>query len=332
MDVMDFIEAINLSKKLNGDDPAVLLGNGFSIAYDRQIFSYAALFRAVDWGEGDRIRRLFDQIGTWDFELVIRKMDAAADVIEIYQDGGCLAADVRWDVDLLKNALINAISRTHPDNIFSVDQSRMRRTVKFLRRFSPVFTLNYDLLLYWALVTYGFDSQRFSDGFHDVDGALQWSDFKNQKLLYMHGALHLFQNQDRLEKVRYQKGGTVRTLLEQIVKRIAEGHAPLFVCEGTNERKRRHIDSSRYLSYCYHELQSLSSNLFIHGCSLGAADRHILDGIRASNVSHVFVSLHGDPDSEHNRAIIDAIVEVCKMRTRVSLQAHFYDSGSAGLW
>lgn len=160
---------------------------------------------------------------------------------------------------------------------------------------------------------------------------MQWSDFKNQELLYLHGALHLFQNQDGLEKVRYQKGGTVRTLVAQIVSRIEEKHVPLFVCEGTNQQKLQHINSSRYLQYCYRELQSLSSNLFIHGCSLGAGDQHILDAIRASSVRHLFVSLHGDTNSEHNQAIALATKALCE-RWHGSLQVYFYRAESAALW
>lgn len=141
MDVMDFTEAIKMAKTFSDDEPTVLLGNGFSMAYDREIFSYEALFSAAaDWDDEGRIRSLFDQIGTWDFELVIRKLEAATDVIKIYQHESALAKKIQDDTGLVRRALINAISRTHPDNIFSVDQSRMRRAVNFLRNFSRVYS------------------------------------------------------------------------------------------------------------------------------------------------------------------------------------------------
>jgi hypothetical protein len=52
--------------------PTLLLGNGFGIAYDANIFSYKALFKSVDWSNAERVQRVFEALKTWDFELAIR--------------------------------------------------------------------------------------------------------------------------------------------------------------------------------------------------------------------------------------------------------------------
>jgi hypothetical protein len=49
--------------------PTLLLGNGFGIAYDANIFSYKALFKSVDWSNAERVQRVFEALKTWDFEF-----------------------------------------------------------------------------------------------------------------------------------------------------------------------------------------------------------------------------------------------------------------------
>ena len=69
-DVISFQDAI---KATEGDDKALLIGNGFSAQY----FNYANLLAEAQLEEGSPIKALFDQLGTVDFEAVIRALEDA---------------------------------------------------------------------------------------------------------------------------------------------------------------------------------------------------------------------------------------------------------------
>jgi hypothetical protein len=312
--------------------PTLLLGNGFGIAYDANIFSYKALFRSVDWSKAERVQRVFESLKTWDFELAIRNIEIAATIADIYQWGYEASSTLRDDADFLKDALLRAIQETHPAHIFEVDSGRMKTTAGFLRNFGRIFSLNYDLLLYWTLVQSGTGlSDLFKDGFRYSENVLEWTDFPNQRVLYLHGALHLFQENGRLEKIKYQSIAGGR-LIQQIAERVSNGHAPLFVCEGTNQQKLVHIQSSKYLRYCFRALQSATGVLFIYGHSLGDPDQHILDAISGSQIKEVFISLYGDPGSYHNQMIQSKARGIQLARSYGGPVVHFYQAESAEIW
>ena len=331
-----FEEALEQGTPSQGK-PALLLGNGFSIAYDRSIFSYQALFASVftsgDPSQALRVSGVFDALKTVDFEVAIRNLETAAEIAEIYEWGADKSELLRHDADFLKDALIQAIQSTHPAHIFEVNPDRIKRTAQFLRTFGRLFTVNYDLLLYWALVQSGKGlSNLFTDGFKQGEDGLEWADFANQGVLYLHGALHLFQDNGRLEKVRYFEGEGGR-LIQQIANRIAEGHAPLFVCEGSTEQKLVHIQNSRYLRFCFNTLSNTQGPLFIYGLSLAEQDEHILNAITRSQVNQLFIGLYGNPDSTHNQQIQAKAYEMQRERqSHRSLKVDFYSSDSAEIW
>jgi hypothetical protein len=337
VDCISFEEALERTKAISSQgQPTLLLGNGFGIAYDANIFSYKALFNSVDWSNTERLQRVFEQLKTWDFES-IRNLDIAAEIADIYElvdiaQHNTASTMLRDDADFLKDALIRAIQETHPAHIFQVASSRLKRTAKFLRNFGRLFTLSYDLLLYWTLVQPDTGmSGLFTDGFRKVESVLEWTAFPNLGVLYLHGALHLFQQNGRLEKIKYQAitGGR---LIQQIEERIANGQAPLFVCEGTNAQKLTHIQRSTYLRHCFHAFQNTAGVLFIYGLSLGDSDQHLLDAISQSSISHIFISLYGDPNSPHNQWIQHRAQTLPQARYYRKLAIDFYDAASAELW
>lgn len=328
MKLLTFSEALAKGSPTQGR-PTLLLGNGFSIAYDTKIFTYKALLASVDWSNATQVGKVFAALKTVDFEVAIRNLETAAEIIDIYGWSDVPSGVLRQDANFLKNALIRAIQTTHPAHIFEVDQERIRRTAQFLRNFGRLFTVNYDLLLYWALVQSG--SNLFKDGFKHGDNGLEWADFPDQNVLFLHGALHLFQDNGKLGKIKYFAGDGGR-LIEQIAGRIADGHAPLFVCEGTNEQKLVHIKSSRYLRFCFNALSHTRGPLFIYGLSLGDSDEHILNAITGSEVKHLLVSLYGDPNSPHNQQIQAKTHDMQRERSHRPLEVDFFSAESAELW
>src|SRR5690606_40531822 len=50
----------------------LLLGNGFSIAWNKDIFNYESLYNSIDFSKKKRLKKVFDQLKTTDFEYVLR--------------------------------------------------------------------------------------------------------------------------------------------------------------------------------------------------------------------------------------------------------------------
>lgn len=146
----------------------LLLGNGFSIALKPDIFSYGSLYENADFKAAPHIPRLFQALGTTDFEIVIRHLQNTATVVEVYRPSLVrLAARLRHDAALIKDALVSAVARRHPDRPYDITVQQYAACRSFLRQFDHIFTLNYDVLLYWALMQNEVDDLplRPDDGF-----------------------------------------------------------------------------------------------------------------------------------------------------------------------
>ena len=142
----DAIKSIN-----EGERPSILLANGFSQAWDSSIFNYANLLEAADFGERNSIiRSLFERMETYDFEVIMRQLVSAELVLDIYESDAETLKQIQSDKDILKEALITAISNTHPDLPSDVSDDQYVAVRRFLFPFNEIFTLNYDLLFYWA--------------------------------------------------------------------------------------------------------------------------------------------------------------------------------------
>jgi hypothetical protein len=122
------------------------------------------------------------------------------------------------------------------------------------------------------------------------------------------------------------------------LKRVDKGQYPLFIAEGSPEKKLEQIQGSGYLWYALEKLRTIQSPLVLFGHSLGNSDGHVLNVIaRNRKLSEIYVSLHGQPDSNSNRAIQKAAKQMQTARANLSgspkpLEVFFYDSDSAEVW
>ncbi len=178
----------------------LLLGNGFSIALKPDIFSYGSLYENADFAAVPHVKRLFEALGTQDFEIVIKHLQDAAKVVEVYRPSAVtLARSLRRDAAAIKDALVTAIAKRHPDRPFDIRPVQYASCRKFVSAFDHIFTLNYDVLLYWALMQDEVDklTLRHDDGFrHPEDDPdkpwVSWQQANSATVSYLHGALHLF--------------------------------------------------------------------------------------------------------------------------------------------
>lgn len=347
--IISFEEALAASEKVNGSRH-LLLGNGFSIACRKDSFAYGKLFDEADFGALTiAAGPLFALFGTTDFERVIEALRVSAAVLELYEDGGEEAIEaLRLDADALKEALAEVLARKHPDNVGSIEIEEYASAKRFLTNFDGgIYTVNYDLLLYWTLLQDGEPKIRSDDGFRsdpDEEEAewVVWDGYEGyaQRVFYLHGGLHLYDAGSQLRKITWSRTGI--PLIDQIREALSQDIYPHVVTEGSSQQKLARIEHSPYLHRGLKSLNTCGGSLFVYGHSLAENDEHIVARIENSKIESLFVSLHGDCDSAKNRAIrhraklmIERRVlheEPKRERYRKPLEVTFYDADSAAIW
>ncbi|MGI9293496.1 MAG: DUF4917 family protein [Pseudomonadales bacterium] len=285
-----------MDEMADAGERSILLGNGFSQSWDQQIFNYANLLEQADFGNReDVIRALFDNLITYDFERVMQSLVSARTVLRSYGDYQQTVDQIEADEEVLKDALIAAIASTHPDLPRQVAEEQFIAVRHFLSRFNNIFSVNYDLLLYWArnqgdLEPKGYETD---DGFRKDQSWVGHG--TNQQVHFLHGGLHIYDGEYAIRKHAYEEG---LPIIEQVRGNLERGMFPLFVSEPTAELKQRRIAKHPYLSFCYQALSEMSGSLVIFGHSIDENEKHIFDQIKRSRVDRVFVSIFGDENSE----------------------------------
>lgn len=331
--VISFEDAIALAHR-----PRIVLGNGFSRACRDDIFDYGALrARAVPEGVSPAGWEAFDVLGTNDFELVMRALRITAQMVQVYgADSGNVSDTLLEDVAGLREVLVATIAGSHPDHPFEIDQQAYEACRRFLYPFRTIYTLNYDLLLYWALMQDLEPEVECDDGFRTPESGegtyVAWDPdaVSGQNVFYLHGALHLFDAGSELQKFTWINTGI--RLIDQVREAMEDGKFPHFVSEGTSEEKLDRIRHSAYLSRGERSLYAISGDLFLFGWAMSASDVHLLRAIRKSRVRRLFVGLFGDPDSEDNEALVARAESLAEARRGPALELVFYDSASARPW
>ena len=312
----------------------LLLGNGFSISRF-PLFNYKSLLKQSSFPDDSKLPCVFQSQDTTDFELVMRRLDETRDLLSVYlpSQSDSISETNDREKEVLRNTLISAITKNHPKRPDEISRKEYGHCRKFLQYFlgkdgGHVFTLNYDLLLYWTLMSSG---PMGKDGFRKSNSQLLWVG-GSQDVHYLHGALHLFEKEDAVEKIKYD----TKTLREQIKGRIQEGQFPLFVTEGDSNHKRKKIEARPYLEHSYQHFSNVVGKedtvLFVFGHSLSDQDSHILERMIDGSFRHLFVGLFngagGDADTVRSRA--EKLKQQRKPNSPLCVQ--YYDAESANIW
>jgi hypothetical protein len=154
-------------------------------------------------------------------------------------------------------------------------------------------------------------------------------------VLFLHGALHLFDSGKELLKYTWVRKGV--PLIDQVREALARNAFPLFVAEGTSAQKKTKI---RHNAYLYQGFKQFTANvqqgrhcLFIFGHSLAENDDHILNRIGRGRFRKLYVGIYGDPLHPANEAIIARAQALSQLRTdKWPLEVAFYDAQSAHVW
>ncbi|MFZ0255467.1 MAG: DUF4917 family protein [Gammaproteobacteria bacterium] len=304
----------------------VLLGNGFSMAYDAEIFSYNALHKFITNLDDEDLTKILRVIETKNFEVIMQQLDNFSALISAF--GGTAELKERVDAasSKLKASLLDAVRSLHPEHVFTVPEEQSAACYKFLKIFvdtgGSLFSTNYDLLLYWILLRNQNDTH--IDGFgrelENPDEVKkgeeeQWSDLiwgkhkDEQNVFYVHGALLFFDTGIDIVKEVYDGA---HYLLEKINARMNDGEYPVFVTAGNGREKLTHIMHNHYLSWCYDRLCSIEGSLVTFGFNFGPYDEHIIEAINRAakdgrnihpKLLSIYIGVYSDEDREHTEHI-----------------------------
>ena len=123
-------------------------GNGGSIAVD-QTFSYSSLRESAE-DNGlitTNIKRVFDYLKTEDFELVMSLM---WDAHHVNMALGVTEQATEQAYVEVKTALVESVRANHADH--TTAEPSLAAISEFMARFRTVLSLNYDLIVYWAML------------------------------------------------------------------------------------------------------------------------------------------------------------------------------------
>lgn len=332
----------------------LLLGNGFSIGCRSDIFHYASLYGEADFSKIPEAQKVFEALETQDFELAIKALESGSRLLPIYAASHPSAATKMQEHALaLKDLLVSTIAKNHPDIPASIADEKFWACRKFLNYFlgpkqdGQVYTLNYDLLLYWTLMHGDSDStplqlaKNDSFGNDEDDPSADYVVWQGEtaahssRILFLHGALHLYDAGSELKKYTWVRKGV--RLIEQARDAIGKNAFPLFVAEGSSSQKKNKIRHNAYLYQCYKQLtanaQTGTHCFFIFGHSLAENDDHILSRMGRGKFRRLYVGIFGDPSTAQNKLVIERAKSIAALRLqKYPLEVVFYDSASAKVW
>ena len=337
--LLNFDQALAHSEKVSTRH--LLLGNGFSIACRPNIFVYGKLFERANFTKlSPAAHKAFGALGTEDFEKVIKALRDSARLVLLYKGVDLSTASaMAKDADDLKQVLVQTIADSHPARPGDILESEYACCRAFLAHFKTIYTMNYDLLLYWVQMhTEEMKSPESDDGFRksedDLDaGYVVWEPGQShdQNMWFLHGALHVFDTGTEVQKYTWVNTGI--PLIDQIRDALSRGYFPLFVAEGTSAEKLARIRHSDYLAKAYRSFTEIGGALFVLGHSLATNDEHYLKRIERGKVRYLYVGLHGSPTTTSNQAIISRASAMASVRSAGRpLDVLFYDSATAHVW
>lgn len=343
---LESYEDVCKSISSNPDRPFHLfLGNGFSMAYDPNIFSYNALHDFITKIDDPELSRILGVIETKNFELIMQQLDTFSALLDAFKADSEFKKKIDAASNKLKRSLLDAVRELHPEHVFIVPRNESTACSKFIKTFldtnGHLFSTNYDLLLYWVLMRNKIVEH--TDGFgRDLENAdeylqadeqewseLRWGKHKDsQNVFYLHGALPFFDAGAEIVKEEYDQQSY---LLRKIEGRMTRGEYPIFVTAGDGDDKLRHIMHNRYLTHCYETLSGITGSLVTFGFNFGDYDEHIVEAINCAakygrkefpKLLSIYVGVYSDDDRKH----------IEQMKGDFCCKVHLYDAKTANIW
>ncbi|HHX7430308.1 DUF4917 family protein [Legionella pneumophila] len=345
----------DISQKYEG--ASLILGNGASIAFN-EIFSYTRLYEVASENNyiNQKLSSLFDKFGTKNFEVVLYRLWQAKEVLNLLE-GNTNIVDENYF--LCRNALINTVKAAHIqyDKDDEVFVEKLQNASNFLKNFSIVYSLNYDLILYWVIAMGNRGGNIFKDCFWekltDTNFNLFNSDWDFLKtptlgqkkailIFYPHGNLTLARvKQKHLNEIDLKIVSADQMHLDAIIKTWEnENLEPVFISEGDYNEKKNRIYESNYLRKIYEKgFEEVGQKLVFYGWGISQEDYHILE--RLQNIQKERTNQQDDTTKKPIESIAVSVYQdgdeqkfkkhVKDMLKSIATDIDFFDS-SQGCW
>lgn len=351
-DMSDYIEnfkAVTV-KISNGDsNNHLILGNGFSMGFDDDAFNWTTLKDNVHEAlqsdqsfSSQRLSEYFDQCEDDNLENLLVKLEMAIETIPELSKGILsfenpdktvkLLTDVKidlyakfidsfvtkhplgWSNDgkegLISNCTSNLIRECEAQNA-NGDVEKVKKPM-----FDNIFTLNYDLILYWVIQQCNDPSLNiYEDGFcnlwneHDAmnDEFIKnnsanfrvWHPFwrnSNPNTFYLHGAAHIFGYKGNCFKLVNTGDSKLKNEIASLIdylKKEPRNFKPSYVLEGSDGFKLKAIYDSVYLIDAYDRLKNLAGNVIVYGACIADNDEHVWKRIfKPDAKKHIYIGVH----------------------------------------
>jgi hypothetical protein len=323
----------------------LMVGNGFSMAYDAKIFSYNALQTFIADLNDPVLDKLFAVVKSKNLEVIMQQLHVLSQLLDVFGAPAPLKKKVAATDRALRQGLINSVKDLHPEHVFEIPEPQIAACKNFLAPYlsgrGSVFTANYDSLLYWVLMRGGIPNA--NDGFgrellnpeepnpddHDYAAQLTWGpNISGQNIHYLHGALHLFDGGIDIEKEAYDG---FNYLLQRVEERIGAEEYPIFVSAGSGDDKLAQIMHNKYLEHCYRRLCSLEGSLVVFGFNFGPYDEHIIDALNVAakhgrksgeKLFSVYLGAYSPDDAKH----------IQEIQARFRCKVRVFDSSQVNPW
>lgn len=263
---------------------SLVAGNGLSISGSDN-FKYRSLWEQCTLSP--ELKNLFTKLNCESFEHVLKSLAESHVVLGDFKPEKSLITKLNEAHSEVQNGLVRAACTCHPprpeDNCG-----------KFLSQFTSVFSLSYDLLIYWSIFQ-SENHQALRPGLGTKNPDRKKTEGRKidplavRNVCFLHGSLVIYRN--KAEEIALSYADARKPLLVQTNEKLAAGMFPVFVSEGTSERKKSIIDASPYLAACYQQLEQTKDTVVVWGCSMDPNDDHIWKAVTKSPAVRVFVGM-----------------------------------------
>lgn len=254
----------------------LLIGNGASRAVWPD-FHYKSLYNtALTLAHPDCLRTtdrtLFKELRvSHNFEAVLEVLNSARIVCRAL---GLSTSRIEKHYARIRQSLIAAVHSVHVP-WHSVPPSILSAIRATLCKYEHIYSTNYDLLLYWSVMSDTAPSIKdyfWGRPFNVADSVIHGH---ATSILYLHGGVHLGRNAGgRTVKVT---GGHGSTLLSSFG--LQPDIIPLFITEGGAKEKLSAIARSDYLTFAYERFARHKGPMVVFGHAFGKADSHLTDAM-----------------------------------------------------
>lgn len=318
---------------------ALLLGNGASVAI-HDGFKYPNLWEnAVANGAiSVKLEEISEELGTGaNFESLLRALFIAKTV-----NGKFKIKDKSIDQAYaeVRDALIQTIRRIHCSRSDVVEY--LDNATPFLKNFDTIFSLNYDLLIYWAMMR-GDNAGTFKDCFDDGHFAEDWEKYREPYrnrgqqsrtlVFFPHGGLQFAQGIKGIGRKLSAANQPVDLLSHIADSWEEESVYPLLITEGDSRKKMDSIRSNRYLSNVYDKILPVcGSTLVIYGWSMDeSVDGHLLEQIRNGNYTRIAIAVHKPTTLSIDEFVANSERKIRAGNAKVE-SVTFFDAEDDGCW